>query len=48
MTHLPYIAATYVLTVLVLGGLGLLALLRHRAAKRRLRAIDPRAARAQG
>lgn len=44
MSHLPYIAATYVLTLLVLGGLGLGALLRHRAALRRLRAVDPRAA----
>ena len=42
MTHLPYIVASYTLTVLVLGWLSLGAWLRVGAAKRKLAAIDPR------
>jgi heme exporter protein CcmD len=40
MTHLPYIAASYALVLLVLGGLGLTAFLRHRAAHRRITALE--------
>ena len=46
MTHLPFIAASYALAVLVLGGFGLGAWLRVGKARRRLAAIDPRRARA--
>jgi ABC-type antimicrobial peptide transport system permease subunit len=42
MTHLPFIAASYALTVLVLGWFGIGAWLRTAAAQRRLAAIDPR------
>jgi hypothetical protein len=42
MTHLPYIAASYALGVLVPAGYALAAFLRMRTAKRRLAAIDPR------
>jgi hypothetical protein len=42
MTHLPFIAASYALAVLVLGGFGAGAWLRVGAARRRLAAIDPR------
>jgi type IV secretory pathway TrbD component len=42
MTHLPFIVATYVLAVLVLGGFGIGAWVRVAAARRRLAAIDPR------
>jgi type IV secretory pathway TrbD component len=42
MTHLPYIAASYGLTVLMMGGFGIGAWLRVGAARRRLAAIDPR------
>jgi len=45
MTHLPFIAASYTLAVLVLGGFGIGAWLRVGAARRRLTAIDPRRAR---
>ena len=45
MTHLPFIAASYALAVLVLGGFGLSAWLRVAAARRKLAAIDPRVAR---
>ena len=44
MTHLPYIVACYALGVLVPAGFGLAALLRMRAARRRLAAVDPRMA----
>jgi heme exporter protein D len=42
MTHLPYIAATYGLAVLMAVGFALSAWLRLRRARRRLAAIDPR------
>ena len=42
MTHLPFIAASYALAVLVLGGFGIGAWVRVGAARRRLAAIDPR------
>jgi heme exporter protein CcmD len=42
MTHLPYIAASYALTALVLGWFGIGAWLRASSARRRLAAIDPR------
>jgi len=42
MTHLPFIAASYALAVLVLGWFGIGAWLRIAAARRRLAAIDPR------
>jgi hypothetical protein len=43
MTHLPFIAASYALGVLVPVGFALAAYLRQRSARRRLAAIDPRA-----
>jgi hypothetical protein len=42
VTHLPYIAAAYVIAVGVPLYLGIEALLRVRSAGRRLKAIDPR------
>jgi len=42
MTHLPFIAASYALAVLVLGWFGIGAWLRSAAARRRLATIDPR------
>ncbi len=42
MTHLPYIAAAYGLTVLVIGGLVTSTWRRLRAARARLAALDPR------
>ena len=42
MTHLPFVAATYGLAVLVLLGYGISAWLRIGAARRQLAAIDPR------
>lgn len=45
MTHLPYIAAAYLLTVAVVLWLGLGAQRRLTRARRRLAALDPRAAR---
>jgi heme exporter protein CcmD len=42
MTHLPFIAASYGLTVLVLGWLSIGAWIRLAAARRRLAAIDTR------
>lgn len=42
MSHLPFIVASYALTALVLGGFGIGAWVRVRAARRRLAAIDPR------
>jgi heme exporter protein D len=45
MTHLPYIVASYGLTVLVAGWLSLDAWSRTRKARARLAAIDPRGAR---
>ena len=47
MTHLPYILASYALGVLIPAGFGLAALLRMRAARRRLAAVDPRMAAGQ-
>jgi len=47
MTHLPYIVASYALGLLVPAGFGLAALLRMRAARRRLAAVDPRMAASQ-
>ena len=43
MTHLPYVAASYALGILLPSGLGISAWLRASAARRRLLAIDPRA-----
>ncbi len=42
MTHLPFIAVSYALGVLIPAGFGLAAFLRMSAARRRLAAIDPR------
>lgn len=42
MTHLPFIAASYTLGILIPVGFGLAAYLRMGAARRRLAAIDPR------
>ncbi len=42
MTHLPYIAASYALTVLVLGFFSTGAWMRVAAAQKRLATIDPR------
>lgn len=46
MTHLPFIAASYGLAALVIGGFSIGAWLRANAARRRLEAIDPRRERA--
>jgi len=43
MNHLPYVAASYALGVLVPLVLGLAAFARMGSARRRLAAIDPRA-----
>ena len=43
MTHLPFIAGSYALGVLVPAAFALSAYLRLGAARRRLAAIDPRA-----
>lgn len=45
MTHLPYIVASYGLTVLVVGWLSIDAWLRMSRARKKLAAIDPRAPR---
>ena len=45
MTHLPFIAGSYALGVLVPAGFALSAYLRMRSATRRLAGIDPRAKR---
>lgn len=42
MTHLPYVAASYVLGIGVPVVLGLLAATRLARARRRLAALDPR------
>ena len=42
MTHLPYIAAAYVIAIGLPLVLSVEALLRTRSARRRLEAIDPR------
>jgi hypothetical protein len=42
MTHLPFIAASYALGVLIPGGFAIAALRRMRTAARRLATIDPR------
>lgn len=42
MTHLPYIAASYGLAVLVMGWFSIGAYVRLNAARRKLAAIDPR------
>jgi hypothetical protein len=42
MTHLPFVAASYTLAILVLGGFGCSAWLRLRSACRRLAAVDTR------
>jgi hypothetical protein len=47
MSHLPYVVAAYVLGVAIPGGFALSALLRMRAAQRRLIAMDPRARRSR-
>ncbi len=43
MTHLPFIAASYGLTVVTIGAFALGAWRRMGQARRRLDAIDPRA-----
>lgn len=43
MDHLPYIAASYALGILVPGIFAVAAFLRVGSARRRLAAIDPRA-----
>jgi hypothetical protein len=43
MNHLPFIAASYALGILIPAGFGLAAYLRMASARRRLAAIDPRA-----
>jgi hypothetical protein len=46
--HWAHVAASYALAALGLGALALGAWLRHRAARRRLAALDPRAAARDG
>jgi hypothetical protein len=46
MTHLPFIAASYGLAVLVLGWFSIATWVRVGAAQKRLAAIDPRRERA--
>ena len=48
MTHLPFIVAAYTLGVLIPAGYAMVAYLRMGAARRKLAAIDPRAARDGG
>ena len=48
MTHLPFIATSYVLGVLVPLVFGVLAFARMGAARRKLAAIDPRTQRKGG
>lgn len=43
MTHLPYIAASYALAIVLPAAFGIAAWLRMGTAKRKLAAIDPRA-----
>ncbi len=43
MTHLPFVAGSYALGILIPAGFALAAFLRLGAARRRLAAIDPRA-----
>ena len=43
MTHLPFIAASYALGVLIPAGFAVAAVMRAGTARRRLAAIDPRA-----
>lgn len=45
MTHLPYIVASYGLTVLVVGWLSIDVWLRTARARKKLASIDPRASR---
>jgi hypothetical protein len=47
MTHLPFIAASYALGVLVPLIFGIMAFTRMTTARRRLAAIDPRAQRSR-
>ena len=47
MTHLPFVAASYALGLLVPAGYALAAFLRMGAARRRLAAIDPRLSRSR-
>ncbi len=42
MTHLPFIAASYALGLLVPGWFAIAAFLRMRSAQRRLAMVDPR------
>lgn len=48
MTHLPFVAASYALGVLVPVVFAILAFTRMGAARRKLAAIDPRASRKGG
>ncbi len=47
-THWAYVTASYLLAALGFGGLAADAWRRHRAARRRLAVLDPRAARREG
>jgi hypothetical protein len=42
MTHWPYIAASYAIGVLLPAAMGITAWTRSAAARRKLRAVDPR------
>ncbi len=46
VTHLPFIAGSYGFALVVIGGYAVAATLRLGRARRRLRALDPRSARA--
>ncbi len=45
MTHLPFIAAAYGISLATIGAMSVAAALRLRRARRRLAALDPRRAR---
>ncbi|MBX6375303.1 MAG: heme exporter protein CcmD [Acetobacteraceae bacterium] len=45
--HWAHVAVSYALAALAFGGLGLGAWMRHRAARRRLAVLDPRASAAR-
>jgi hypothetical protein len=48
MTHLPFIAASYALGILIPGTFAIAAWTRMTAARKRLAAIDPRRKRPRG
>ncbi|MDD2877704.1 MAG: heme exporter protein CcmD [Acidiphilium sp.] len=45
---LPYVVGSYGAAILILGFLALTSLLRYRAARRRLAAVEPRSRRSDG